>query len=193
MAGNGSVKILDNSTLIWSSRKDSGNGAAVDDSGIDSDPKQQTAHEDDKSFHASDSSCSSTTVATPQKSSAKQLHRKLEQRIEQAKKNHRLQEYKKNSSLIPIQRLPIPNKPGSSTQREQQPLVEWETDESDEDINFFPLSRMKDGKQELTDTFSIEDFDVSPDEDDLNLLPPKPMYQRCICCVIPADWKCNII
>jgi len=52
---------------------------------------------------------------------------------------------------------------------------------------------MKDGKQELTDTFSIEDFEVSPDEDDLNLLPPKPMYQRCVCCIIPIDWKCTLM
>jgi hypothetical protein len=52
-----------------------------------------------------------------------------EQRIEQAKKIQRGQEYKKNPSLIPIQRLPIPNKTVTRTHREQQPLVDWETDE----------------------------------------------------------------
>jgi hypothetical protein len=52
-----------------------------------------------------------------------------EQRIEQAKKIQRIQEYKKNSTLIPIQRLPIPSKAVTSSQREQQPLVDWETDE----------------------------------------------------------------
>lgn len=64
---------------------------------------------------------------------------------------------------------------------------------SDEETNFFPLSRMRDGKQELTDTFSIEEFELSPDEDDLNLLPPKPMYQQCACCVIPVDWSCTVM
>nr|CAD7608199.1 unnamed protein product [Timema genevievae] len=163
----------------------------MEDSGIDSDPKQNHPQEDEKLFPGSDSSCSSTSVATPQRTNVKQLHKKLEQRIEQAKKSQRIQEYKKNPSLIPIQRLPIPGKLNSS--REQQPLVDWESDESDDDINFFPLSRIKDGKQELTDTFSIEDFEVSPDEDDLNLLPPKPMYHRCMCCIVPANWKCVIM
>ncbi|XP_066995093.1 protein FAM219A isoform X2 [Anabrus simplex] len=188
MVGNGVVTVLERSDNC-----ERGSNLSMEDSGIDSDPKQQQMQEDDKLFPASDSSCSSTTVATPQKSNAKQLHRKLEQRIEQAKKIQRIQEYKKNSSLIPIQRLPIPNKSVSSSPREQQPLVDWETDESDEDINFFPLSRIKDGKQELTDTFSIEDFELSPDEDDLNLLPPKPMYQRCVCCVVPVDWRCILM
>jgi hypothetical protein len=52
-----------------------------------------------------------------------------EQRIEQAKKMQRIQEYRKNPTLIPIQRLPIPSKAVTSSQREQQPLVDWETDE----------------------------------------------------------------
>jgi hypothetical protein len=52
-----------------------------------------------------------------------------EQRIEQAKKIQRIQEYRKNPTLIPIQRLPIPSKAVTSSQREQQPLVDWDTDE----------------------------------------------------------------
>jgi hypothetical protein len=52
-----------------------------------------------------------------------------EQRIEQAKKIQRIQEYRKNPTLIPIQRLPIPSKAVTTTQREQQPLVDWDTDE----------------------------------------------------------------
>jgi hypothetical protein len=52
-----------------------------------------------------------------------------EQRIEQAKKIQRGQEYKRNPNLIPIQRLPIPNKAVTRSHREQQPLVDWETDE----------------------------------------------------------------
>ncbi|XP_023712198.1 protein FAM219A isoform X4 [Cryptotermes secundus] len=189
MAG---VSVAENSGAVWNSGEQQ-SFLTMEDSGIDSDQKQQHVQEDGRLFTASDSSCSSTTVASPQKTNVKQLHKRLEQRIEQAKKIQRIQEYKRNPTLIPIQRLPIPSKPVTSSQREQQPLVDWDTDESDEDLNFFPLSRMKDGKQELTDTFSIEDFEVSPDEDDLNLLPPKPMYQRCICCIIPVDWKCTLL
>ncbi|XP_063225344.1 protein FAM219A [Bacillus rossius redtenbacheri] len=161
----------------------------VDDSGIESDPRSQPTL-DDKLFMGSDSSCSSTAVATPQRN-IKQLHKKLEQRIEQAKKTQRIQEYKKNASLIPIQRLPVPHK--SNSAREQQPLVDWQSDDSDDDVNFFPLARIKDGKQELTDTFSIEALDVSPDEDDLDLLPPQPVYERRLCCVVPSGWRCVLI
>jgi hypothetical protein len=64
---------------------------------------------------------------------------------------------------------------------------------SDEDIpvHFFPASKAQ--RQELSDTFSIEELELSPDEDDLNLVPPKQMYQRCGCCAIPSDWKCVIL
>lgn len=73
-------------------------------------------------------------------------------------------------------------------------MVDWDTEDSDEDIHFFPLSKSKAPvKQELTDTFSIEEFQVSPDEDDLNLLPPKPTYQRLSFCCYSVDSKCSIL
>lgn len=95
--------------------------------------------------------------------------------------------------MIPIQRLPIPASKPLNSPREHHPLVDWETDESDEDVNFFPVSRARDGKQELTDTFSIEDFEVTPEEEDLDLLPPKPMDHRILCCGIPLHWSCNVL
>nr|CAD7430629.1 unnamed protein product [Timema monikensis] len=49
----------------------------MEDSGIDSDPKQNHPQEDEKLFPGSDSSCSSTSAATPQRTNAKQLHKKL--------------------------------------------------------------------------------------------------------------------
>lgn len=55
------------------------------------------------------------------------------------------------------------------------------------------MSRVRDGKQELTDTFSIEDFEVTPEEEDLDLLPPKPMDRRILCCGIPFHWSCNVL
>lgn len=67
---------------------------------------------------------------------------------------------------------------------------------SDEDlpVNFFPSSKDKAVKQELTDTFSIEEMDMSPDEDeDLNLEPPKQIKRRWCCLQVPADWKCQIL
>lgn len=170
----------------------------MEDSGIDSDPKQSTVLEIENpvSTISSDSSASSTTISTPRKSTAKELHRKLERRIEQARKTHRAQEYKKSPGLIPIQRLPVPTTKGqNATAREHQPLVEWDTDDSDEDIpvHFFPAAKERLGRQELSDTFSIEELELSPDEDDLNLVPPKQMYHRWACCAIPVDWRCTIL
>lgn len=67
---------------------------------------------------------------------SRQLQRRLEQRIESARRLHlplHQQQPATNASsnvtapgpppLIPIQRLPIPHS------KEQQPLVEWETDD----------------------------------------------------------------
>lgn len=64
---------------------------------------------------------------------------------------------------------------------------------SEEDINFFPLSRQREGKQELTDTFSVEDFEVTPEEDDLDLLPPEKLGRRLLCCGLPLNWSCVIL
>lgn len=174
----------------------------MEDSGIDSDPKPI---QDERlagcgvasaSFQTSDSSCSSTSVPSPQKTNLKQLHRKLERRIEQAKKVQRLQEYKKSSGLIPIQRLPIPSKtPAAATSKEHHPLVDWDSEDSEEDINFFPV-KMRDGRQELSDTFSIENLPLSggeEDEDDLDLLPPQKPHRKWGCCGLSFSTHCSII
>lgn len=65
-----------------------------------------------------------------------------ERRIEQARKSHRAQEYKKGPSLIPIQRLPIPSTKiiSSRETNEQQPLVEWESDDRFVPTHFYDLS-----------------------------------------------------
>ncbi|XP_034947576.1 uncharacterized protein [Chelonus insularis] len=158
----------------------------MEDSGIDSDPKPVTRLDDDILFLTSDSSCSSNQAQPIQRSTTKQLQRKLEARIEQAKRIQRGSDYIKlsnndksntesstnSSGLIPIQRLPIPHK-----SNEHHPLVEyWQSDtESEDETTLFPLSRGKDcgkHKQDLTDTFSIEELSEES-EDSLNLGPTK--------------------
>lgn len=51
MAENGSVTVLDSDTLVWTARKGHENATSMEDSGIDSDPKQQQSKEDDKNFN----------------------------------------------------------------------------------------------------------------------------------------------
>lgn len=55
-------------------------------------------------------------------STSRQLQRKLEARIEHAKRLH--QEYSTTPGIIPLQRLSIP---GAKDQH--QPLVQWDTDD----------------------------------------------------------------
>ena len=66
---------------------------------------------------------------------------------------------------------------------------------SEEDINFFPV-KMRDGRQELSDTFSIENLPLSggeEDEDDLDLLPPQKSHRKWGCCGISFSASCSII
>lgn len=158
----------------------------MEDSGIDSDPKTTNNVEDERLFLGSDSSCSSNQTHTAQHSTAKQLQKKLEARIEQARRIQRNSDYVKlpkydkgsttgssTAGLISIQRLPIPNK-----NKEHLPLVEyWHSEsESEDEMTLFPISRAKEStkrEQDLTDTFSIEELsEVS--EDSLNLGPAQP-------------------
>lgn len=159
----------------------------MEDSGIDSDPKNTGRVEDERLFVGSDSSCSSNQTQTSQhNSSTKQLQKKLEARIEQAKRIQRSSDYIKlpkydkgsnsgssTAGLISIQRLPIPTK-----NKEHLPLVEyWHSDsESEGEMTLFPTSKSKDSskhKQDLTDTFSIEELSEES-EDSLNLGPTQP-------------------
>ncbi|KAF3429617.1 hypothetical protein QLX08_008064 [Tetragonisca angustula] len=159
----------------------------MEDSGIDSDPKTISHTEDERLFVGSDSSCSSNQTQTSQhNSTTKQLQRKLEARIEQAKRIQRNTDYVKlpkydkgcgsgssAAGLISIQRLPVPNK-----SKEHLPLVEyWHSDsESDGEMTLFPTTKSKDSskhKQDLTDTFSIEEMSEES-EDSLNLEPAQP-------------------
>ncbi|KAK9878544.1 hypothetical protein WA026_022441 [Henosepilachna vigintioctopunctata] len=90
-------------------------------------------------------------------------------------------------NLIPIERLPIPGN------KENQRLVQWDSDDSEEDIiNFFPVSRKETRvHQEISDTFSIEEMSISgeddDDEEDLHLIPPQTTISSFSCC------KCEII
>ncbi|KAJ3648869.1 hypothetical protein Zmor_020638 [Zophobas morio] len=149
----------------------------MEDSGIDSGD-----HNGDPSLkpRGSDSSSADSSRSPPRSlPTSRQLQRKLEARIEHARRLH--QEYHATPGLIPIQRLPIPGA------KDHQPLVQWDTDDSEEDIvNFFPLSRKESRiHQELTDTFSIEEMSISGDdeeEEDLHLVPPQTVYKKFACC-----------
>ena len=73
---------------------------------------------------SSDSSSGGTDkspIRVPPAPSSRVLQKRLEARIEHARRLH--QEYHSTPGLIPIQRLPIPGA------RDHQPLVQWESDD----------------------------------------------------------------
>ncbi|CAG7833256.1 unnamed protein product [Allacma fusca] len=93
---------------------------------------------------------------------------------------------RKVPSLLPPQRLAIPNKThhsnsssaneGSSS--ENKPLVQWDSDESEEELSFFPAPKTR---GILNDNLSIDNMSLSGEEDDLHLSPPRPIAHRCPC------------
>ncbi|KAL7286141.1 hypothetical protein TKK_0019584 [Trichogramma kaykai] len=144
----------------------------MEDSGIDSDPKITAHMDDDNAYAAGDSSSISSDDDHPhhhhaaalrpvgplqQKFTTKQLQRKLEARIEQAKRIQRNSKYTKlpdqepmdarqsssqaepsGSQLIPIKKLPIPMK-----KKKHNALVEiWHSDSDSED-ELFPMTKKK--------------------------------------------------
>ncbi|XP_050509490.1 uncharacterized protein LOC126886582 [Diabrotica virgifera virgifera] len=159
----------------------------MEDSGIDSGDHNGDSNSKPNGSDSSSASSSKSIPRTSTASTSRQLQRKLEARIEQAKRLH--QDYASSTpGLIPIQRLPIPGA------KDLQPLVQWDTDDSEEDIvNFFPQAR-KESKvhHELTDTFSIEEMSISGDdeEEDLHLVPPTTIYKTFKCCPFST---CTII
>ncbi|XP_053952306.1 uncharacterized protein LOC128859358 [Anastrepha ludens] len=133
---------------------------------------------------AGDSDDSNANSTHPAPNTCRILQRKLELKVERAKRNYsqyqQQEQVRKSQSanLIPINRLPIP---GDS---EQKPLVDYKSDSSEEpeEISFFPAKVKNAHRQrrtELSDTFSIQEMTIESDLDsddsgsqNLELLPP---------------------
>ncbi|XP_049270128.1 protein FAM219A [Rhipicephalus sanguineus] len=178
----------------------------MEDSGIDSDSKTNSCNGGDRPqqdvpvpvMNASRLCCRSPPLEEPQKtpqeqaaskSRALQLHRRLERHIQQSKK---IRQQTRNACidtqpkkmLLPRSRLPVPNKGQGSTAQpsgDTEPLVTWKSD-SEEDFEFQPTSKA--AAREITQQLIKDgyDLDLTPDDDDLDLIPPKPLTQRCSCC-----------
>ncbi|XP_049281890.1 uncharacterized protein LOC125763103 [Anopheles funestus] len=156
------VLTSDNSTDSFASSSATSSGATVP-SGANGDDGSQRDH---------------SSVA--QLSTCKILQRKLELKVERAKRNYKqmyqdgqesIEKEPKISSLIPISRLPIP------AGRDSHQLVDVNTgfnsDEELENVSFFPRHNRKDSggahtRQELSDTFSIQEMTIESDNDDLD-------------------------
>ncbi|XP_055697409.1 uncharacterized protein LOC129798327 [Phlebotomus papatasi] len=160
----------------------------MEDSGIDSGEKNEkmVLRESEESSSNEEEievifrgvpSASSKTTYVPPTSSCRMMQRKLELKVERAKRTYKKflktedSPQAKSSNIIPINRLQIPG------HVENQPLVEYKSDHSDdeESLSFFPNTKAL-KKQDFSDTFSIQELPVSNSEDEdsqtLELVPP---------------------
>ncbi|XP_053659245.1 uncharacterized protein LOC128708296 [Anopheles marshallii] len=160
-AGGRKVLTSDNSTDSFASSSATSSGATVP-SGANGDDGSQRDH-----------------GSVAQLSTCKILQRKLELKVERAKRNYKqmyqdgqqdsVEKEPKISSLIPISRLPIP------AGRDSHQLVDVNTgfnsDEELENVSFFPRRKGSGGphtRQELSDTFSIQEMTIESDNEDLD-------------------------
>ncbi|XP_061503194.1 uncharacterized protein LOC1281509 isoform X1 [Anopheles gambiae] len=168
-SGAGGRKVLtsDNSTDSFASSTATSSGA----------PVSSGANGDEGGGQRDHGACT-----VPQLSTCKILQRKLELKVERAKRNYRqmyhdggqqdpIEKEPKISSLIPISRLPIP------AGRESHQLVDVNTgfnsDDELENVSFFPRPNRKGSgggstRQELSDTFSIQEMTIESDNDELD-------------------------
>lgn len=70
----------------------------------------------------------------------------------------------------------------NSLSPDTQPLVLLESDESDDEFAMPQLS--KQAQKEITQQLIKDGYnlDLEPDDEDLDLIPPRPMSERCACC-----------
>ncbi|XP_059610550.1 uncharacterized protein LOC132257593 isoform X2 [Phlebotomus argentipes] len=162
----------------------------MEDSGIDSGEKNEkivlggvreseesSSNEDEIEVIFRGVPSASKTTYVPPTSSCRMMQRKLELKVERAKRTYQKllktddSPQTKSSNIIPINRLQIPG------HVEDQPLVEYKSDHSDDELSpsFFPNSRTALKKHDF-DTFSIQELPVSNSEDEdsqtLELVPP---------------------
>lgn len=195
--------------------------SAMEDSGIDSDSKtngvgqeqdppsvcKQTPHEEDAEISGANESThalspedplKSTQDVAASKSRALLLQKRLERHIQQAKKirqqnRHSCVDAQPKKALLPHNRLSVPSKGQTApapTTPDMEPLVTWDSG-SEEEFEFQPTSKAaarEMAQQLIRDGYHL---DLTPDDDDLDLIPPRPLNQRCSCCA--ASRTCAIM
>lgn len=87
-------------------------------------------------------------------------------------------------------RLLAPSKFDVASASDMQPLVVIDMDESEDEFAHPKLS--KKAQQEITQQLIKDGYnlDLEPDDEDLDLIPPRPLNERCTCC--NAQVNCGI-
>lgn len=114
-----------------------------------------------------------------------ELQKKIEKQRDKNRRKDFIDEQPKKSFLLPRDRLNIPVKSSSASARSEQelPLVLLSDDsEEDEFAVGAPMSR--EAQREITQQLIKDGYnlDLEPDDEDLDLIPPRPLHERWACC-----------
>lgn len=133
------------------------------------------------------------SLAKERVNSCRALQKKLELKVERAKRNyrqlHQIDDTEnwdvciaqpRSTNLIPINRLQYPGRPEQHTLIEYKEVSSVEDDLGSEEAKFFANKHKKVIKQDLSDTFSIQEMTIESDSesesDTLELLAPDAQY-----------------
>ncbi|XP_070542722.1 protein FAM219A-like [Ptychodera flava] len=115
-----------------------------------------------------------------------ELQQKIEKHREFHKKAHQknsllIDQQPKRTTMLSRNRLAVPPSKTHELRPDEKPLVAIDSDSEDEfDISKLPSQINIDLSQQLLkDGYRLDEL---PDDEDLDLIPPKPYSDRCMCC-----------
>uniref|UniRef100_A0A8C7EAQ8 Family with sequence similarity 219 member A n=1 Tax=Nothoprocta perdicaria TaxID=30464 RepID=A0A8C7EAQ8_NOTPE len=90
----------------------------------------------------------------------------------------------KKNNVMARTRLVVPNKGYSSLDQspDEKPLVALDTDRYSQVFDYLNIQLLKDGYR----------LDEIPDDEDLDLIPPKSVNPTCMCCQATSSTACHI-
>lgn len=174
--------------------------SGMEDSGFDSDHKSQNGlldgavSEPSTEVHTQPNDLGTKSAAYKALKKTSELQKKIERQRDFARKSKTIDQQPKKGTthLLSRARLPVPpvgvnratQKEYSPVSHDQcQPLVTIVSDNSEEDefdVPRLPRAMTKEiAEQLIKDGYNL---DLEPDDEDLDLIPPRPLNERCACC-----------
>ncbi|XP_076104220.1 protein FAM219A-like [Mytilus galloprovincialis] len=152
----------------------------MEDSGFDSDQKSSQALNTDSAANRNTFS-QQNGVQSSQKKTL-DLQKKINKH--RAASKNRVVNQQPKKYLLSRNRLSVPSKQDLlANEHDNQPLVAIVSDDSEDDdfeSPMFAKAATKEIAQQLIkDGYNL---DLEPDDEDLDLIPPRPLNERCICC-----------
>ncbi|KAL5004409.1 hypothetical protein ScPMuIL_017865 [Solemya velum] len=165
---------------------DDGHLDSMEDSGIDSDQKFSVNCVREQENDSSLLTQNNEPKDSKKSAKATELQKKLEKHREIARRAQAaVDQQPRRSALLSRNRLSVPAKESIPHSQDQQPLVAIMSDDSEEDEFNQPMLS-KAAYKEITQQLIKDGYnlDLEPDDEDLDLIPPRPLNQRCVCCNI---------